>query len=418
MFCLPKVKVASGINFGINVFFLFFLLKGDLCVFANVDGTYIYCQVVKMQTVNNNNNNSNDKSSKTTNKSSLNGENKNDTTIEYEFTVQIDDNGAQLVKIAQKDLYVLENWHRIYDAMIAKPPDERESFKYQDNTNSKNSNNNNGDSSNGHGNGHNGHHYNHKTSHNGSENGDENFSSNASDSDKSDTSSNYGSNENLSTGIEIEQAKSEVNQELRLLWGLEENERKKKINKLLLKWHPDKNTGKEKFASEVFKHLKKQIELYKTDPFLAGFYRSSYSSYASPSSPTSGHSPYGSGSTTAGGGGYDYKSGSGSGAGGDDYKSSRHHYGSYDDLHRKGGSGHSPSGGSPHSSPSRDGPGAPGSGHGGGGFDDYMKGPGASNLGRAGSFRQEWERRRQQKRQTTGTDPSNLAILNIFIKSF
>ncbi len=42
-----------------------------------------------------------------------------------------------------------------------------------------------------------------------------------------------------------------------------------------------------------------------------------------------------------------------------------------------------------------------------GGFGDYdSKGPGPSNLGRTGSFRQEWERRRQQKRQTTGTDPS------------
>ena len=196
-----------------------------------------------------------------------------------------------------------------------------------------------------------------------------------------------------------------MNQELRLLWGLEENERKKKINKLLLKWHPDKNPGKEKFASEVFKHLKKQIELYKTDPFLAGFYRSTYSSYAggngfggTGSSPTSGHSPYGSGSTATGAG---YGSGGAGGGGADDYKSSRH-YGSYDDLHRKG----SPGGGSPHSSPSRDGPGAPG-GSQGSGFDEYMKGPGASNLGRAGSFRQEWERRRQQKRQTTGTDPSN-----------
>ena len=313
---------------------------------------------------------------------------KSDTEMEYEFTVQIDDTGAQLVKISQKDLYVLENWHRIYDAMIAKPPDERESFKYQENSANGNGKSNGDKEANGH---------NGKPS--ASDNGEENFSSNASDSDKSDTSSNFGSTENLSSGIEIEQSKSEVNQELRLLWGLEENERKKKINKLLLKWHPDKNPGREKFASEVFKHLKKQIELYKTDPFLAGFYRSTYSSYAgfgSGTSPTagSGGSPYGSGSSTAGTGAY-----TGAGANGsDEFKSSRH-YGSYDDLHRRG----SPGGGSPHSSPSRDGPGAPSSGQ---GFDDYTKGPGASNLGRAGSFRQEWERRRQQKRQTAGTDPS------------
>jgi hypothetical protein len=194
---------------------------------------------------------------------------------------------------------------------------------------------------------------------------------------------------------------------LRLLWGLEENERKKKINRLLLKWHPDKNPGKEKFASEVFKHLKKQIEFYKTDPFLAGFYRSTYSSYGYGSSgangSTNGTSNGSYGSSTTGT----------SATGGDEFKSSRH-YGSFDDLHRKGSS--SPTGGSPHSSPSRD------SHHHsssmGGGYDGYEpKGPGASNLGRAGSFRQEWERRRQQKRQTAGADQSNNFFFS-FLASF
>lgn len=219
--------------------------------------------------------------------------------------------------------------------------------------------------------------------------------SNASDSsDKSETSSTYGSNENIPNGIELEQSKAEVNNELRLLWGLEENDRKKKINRLLLKWHPDKNPGKESFASEVFKHLKKQIELYKTDPFLAGFYKSSYSSNYSgfgTGSGTSGTSSYGS-TGQSDYKPYDYKSSF------DDYKS--RHYGSFDDLHGRKGS---PGGGSPHSSPNRESTrGSPGTG-----FGDYdAKGPGASNLGRTGSFRQEWERRRQQKRQTAGADPS------------
>lgn len=152
--------------------------------------------------------------------------------------------------------------------------------------------------------------------------------------------------------------------------------------RLLLKWHPDKNPGREKFASEVFKHLKKQIELYKTDPFLAGYYRSAYSSY--------------SGFNTSSG--YGSTAGATSGAKTDDYRS--RHYGSFEDLHRsKTGS---PGSGSPHSSPSREGAGMPG------GYDyDSAKGPGHSNLGRTGSFRQEWERRRQQKRQNAGgSDPS------------
>jgi len=348
------------------------VLIGDLCVFANADGTYIYCQIVKINVLNKPSA-GNKYSTKLDSSAKLNGE-----SYEYEFTVQIDDNGTQLVKISQKDLYVLENWHRIYDAMTAKPPDERESFKYQESTSSSNSKTNQN----------NGNHHNDSDSNGKREtNNEENNSGNASDSsDKSDTSSNYGSSEQLPNAVELEQAKSEVNQELRLLWSLEENDRKKKINRLLLKWHPDKNPGKEKFASEVFKHLKKQIEFYKTDPFMAGFYRSTYSSYGgfNPSaSSTTNSSTYGAGSSST-----DYKS--------EDYKSK--HYGSFDDLHRKSGS---PGGsGSPHSSPSRD------NGATGSAFDYDSKGPGPSNLGRTGSFRQEWERRRQQKRQTTGTDPS------------
>ena len=334
------------------------VLIGDLCVFANTDGTYIYCQIVKINVI-------------------IMAEGETD----YEFTVQLDENGVQFSTIGQKDLYVLENWHRIYDAMICKPPDERETFKYPENNNGTSSS---------------------KTTNGDTDSGkrtpgdtDENMSGNASDSsDKSETSSNYGSNENLPNSIELEQSKNELNNELRLLWSLEENDRKKKINRLLLKWHPDKNPGREKFASEVFKHLKKQIELFKNDPFMAS-YRFAYSSYGGfgSSSATPGSSTYG--ASTAGTGT----------TGTDDYRS--RHYGSFDDLHRKG----SPGGGSgspPHSSPSRE-----NSTPGASSFDYESKGPGASNLGRAGSFRQEWERRRQQKRQTTGADTSKCFYIPI-----
>jgi hypothetical protein len=325
---------------------------------------------------------------------------------EYEFIVQVDESSAQsTARVNQRELYVLENWHRIYDAMLAKPPDERESFKYQE-----------GGSSTANGNGHYGKHGTngadssstesgrHRHGHHGHTATDDNdFSSTASDSEKSDTSSPYGSSENIPNSIEqIEHSKVEINEELRTVWSLDENERKKRINKLLLKWHPDKNPGQEKFAAEVFKHLKKQIELFKTDPFLAGLYRSSYSPYTS--SGFSSSSAYGTGA-----------SGTTGGTASDDFKS--RHYGSFDDLHRKGGGGASPTGGSsPHASPSRE-----GSAHGGassGAYDAYDKmggGPGASNLGRAGSFRQEWERRRQQKRQATGTDPSKTYTFRLVI---
>lgn len=363
------------------------VLIGDLCVFANADGTYIYCQICKITAINL------DEDANSSAKYVPKKSTKVEGNYEFEFLVQVDESGQQTVVIGQKDLYVLENWHRIYDAMNAKPPDERETFKYQESASSSKKS----DDA--------------KTNGKTEENGD--ASSNASDSsDKSENSSTCGSDDNIPNSVELEQAKNELNNELRLLWGLEENDRKKKINRLLLKWHPDKNTGKEKFASEVFKHLKKQIELYKTDPFLAGFYRSSYSSYNGSSgfgSGTTGTGTTGAGSTGFGSSDYsssykpygsdDYKSRYG---GFDDYKSK--HYGSFDDLHGRKGS---PNGGSPHSSPNRESTrGSPSFG----GFGDYDKGPGPSNLGRTGSFRQEWERRRQQKRQTgTATDPSKFS---------
>lgn len=141
--------------------------------------------------------------------------------ITYEFLVQVDEN--QTVRIGQKDLYVLENWHRIYDAVIAKPPDERESFKYS--TDGQYSSSGRSEETSGR-----------QQHHRTPGDGEENFSSGqGSDSDRSDTSSTYGgSQENIPSSIELEQARNEVNNELRLLFGLEENERKKKINRYII----------------------------------------------------------------------------------------------------------------------------------------------------------------------------------------
>ena len=337
------------------------VLPGDLCVYLSSEsGVYIYCQVIKIII--------NPKKI-----SSSNSGSKLNDLLEYTFYVQIDENGQQKVNIGEKELYVLENWHRLYDALASKPPDERETFKYQDSA----SNNQFGGANTNGGNG----------SSAGSSDGrrtpgdgEENFSDS---SDKSETSSMYDSNDNLS-GInqnELETAKNEVNQDLRTIWSLEENERKKKINRLLLKWHPDKNPGREKFASEVFKHLKKQLEFYKTDPFLSNLYRSSYTSYGNYT-----YSSYNGTSSTSG------TAGTGSTAGGSDDKSK--HYGSFEDLHRKnsgaGGTGSTGSSSGTYTDPM-------------GGGD--ARG-GSPNLGRSSSFR-EWERRRQQKRPT-GTDASKI----------
>ncbi len=264
--------------------------------------------------------------------------------------------------------------------MIAKPQDERESFKYQESSSKQTNGGDQSESS--------------SNSRNYKSNDNDNDSTAGSDSERSDSSSQYGgSQEDLpnSGADQIETAKNEITDELRMIWSFEENDRKKKINKMLLKWHPDKNPGQEKFAAECFKHLKKQIELFKNDPFLAGYYRSSYSPFTSGTGGTGG---FGASSSSA------YGSSSTNTMNGDDYYKSSRHYGSFDDLHRKGSG--SPTGGaagggggtSPHSSPSREGSSTT--------FGMGEGGPGASNLGRAGSFRQEWERRRQQKRQTTG----------------
>jgi len=66
----------------------------------------------------------------------------------------------------------------------------------------------------------------------------------------------------------ISKAKAEINKEIGNIRGLEENDRKKEIKKMYLKWHPDKNQGKEKNFTEAFKHLMEKIEENVRNPSL------------------------------------------------------------------------------------------------------------------------------------------------------
>ncbi|XP_033126013.1 sacsin-like [Anneissia japonica] len=58
----------------------------------------------------------------------------------------------------------------------------------------------------------------------------------------------------------LEETKNQVSDNLEEIWKLDEDERKKAVKRLYLKWHPDKNPGREEFCSEVFKHLKNEID--------------------------------------------------------------------------------------------------------------------------------------------------------------
>ncbi|XP_071959406.1 sacsin-like [Antedon mediterranea] len=58
----------------------------------------------------------------------------------------------------------------------------------------------------------------------------------------------------------LDDAKNKLSDKLEEIWTLEDTERKKAIKRLYLKWHPDKNPGNEDFCTEVFKHLKNEID--------------------------------------------------------------------------------------------------------------------------------------------------------------
>ncbi|MGH0167379.1 UNVERIFIED_CONTAM: hypothetical protein FKN15_052509 [Acipenser sinensis] len=58
----------------------------------------------------------------------------------------------------------------------------------------------------------------------------------------------------------LEEIKKEIDERLKEIWGLPEDERCKAIRRLYLKWHPDKNLDNTKLAEEVYKYIRQKIE--------------------------------------------------------------------------------------------------------------------------------------------------------------
>jgi len=52
----------------------------------------------------------------------------------------------------------------------------------------------------------------------------------------------------------------EISRALEEAWRLPEERRKQSVKRLFLQWHPDKNPGNEVFCTEVFQHIKSEIE--------------------------------------------------------------------------------------------------------------------------------------------------------------
>ena len=91
------------------------VLVGDLCVRLKEDGAYVYCKIVAI------------KSFRKPKDKELNydlNESHVQNEIEYEFTVQMNENENELIRIGQRELYVLENWKRVNEAVVVDPPSE------------------------------------------------------------------------------------------------------------------------------------------------------------------------------------------------------------------------------------------------------------------------------------------------------
>lgn len=124
---------------------------------------------------------------------------------------------------------------------------------------------------------------------NGSENGkaygqtsaDSDSSGNLTSESQSDSESTQASEQDRIDKAELELTKSEIYNAIRQAYQLTGQDRKKAVKKLLLKWHPDKNPGRERFAAEVFKHMRKQIDHFETDP-LTSFFNSFNNFHHSP----------------------------------------------------------------------------------------------------------------------------------------
>jgi len=62
--------------------------------------------------------------------------------------------------------------------------------------------------------------------------------------------------------ITVEQVMLDVSDTLEEAWKLAENQRKKIIKRILLKWHPDKNIGNEEFATIIMQHIQVRRKLF------------------------------------------------------------------------------------------------------------------------------------------------------------
>ncbi|CAF4815095.1 unnamed protein product, partial [Rotaria socialis] len=259
------------------------ILPGDLCVYR-VNDLYIYCEVesiIKEYTQAEQER----WSWKNTNSSSL--------VPSYAFICRIND-GQDTERIEATNFYVLEHWSRIFDAVHTKPVDERETFKSSASSSTTNGH---GKTSNDDKDKFNGDNFSYSsqrsgkatndstgfTSDPGFPNGfdsskayrqtsaDSDSSSNMTSESQSESESAQTSEQDAIDKTELELTKSEIYNSVRQAYQLTGQERKKTVKKLLLKWHPDKNPGRERFAAEVFKHLRKQIDHFENDPLTSFF---------------------------------------------------------------------------------------------------------------------------------------------------
>ena len=74
----------------------------------------------------------------------------------------------------------------------------------------------------------------------------------------------------------------EISRTLQEAWRLPKDERKQIIKRLILQWHPDKNPGNEAFCTDVFQHIKNEIERLEREQRWSsdgGNYQGSYGVY-------------------------------------------------------------------------------------------------------------------------------------------
>jgi hypothetical protein len=260
------------------------ILPGDLCVYRDND-LYIYCEVEKILKEYSNNN-SEQWSWKQSDSSSI--------IPTYIFLCRVNDEN-ETRRIESSNFYVLEHWSRIFDAVNTKPVDERESFKSTSASNSttnsqtkeekqkfhdeKYSSSSSSTKHSGKSTNENPNFNNDSGFTNGFDNSktyrqtsaDSDSSSNPTSESQSDSESAQTNEQDVIDKTELELTKTEIYNAVRQAFQLTGQERKKTVKKLLLKWHPDKNPGRERFAAEVFKHLRKQIDHFENDPLTSFF---------------------------------------------------------------------------------------------------------------------------------------------------